>query len=182
MAQHPLFRSEAIKHALRQQERQVLPVFTRLPVIIFIWLLVLLAIGTGYVAWDNQIPVYTNSSGIILAQQDQVYPQHDIAEVALFLPANQVTRVQRGQTLLVDISGTQLEVSGTVVRVSTQTLSPLALNARYGHGIKVVMKPSYVVIAELPELAAATFEGSTVSANIQTGSQRILALLLGIGS
>jgi hypothetical protein len=182
MSPHPLFRNEAIKQALRQQERQTLPRFTSLPVAIFLWLLIGLTIATGYIAWNTQIPTYTNGSGIILAQKDQLYPRRHVAEAAIFLSASQKAQVRSRQTLLITINGTQQQIRGNVIQISTQMLSPLNINKRYMQGSSLVTQPSYVAIAELPGITNATFEGSTLSVNIQTGSQRIFAWLTGMGN
>jgi hypothetical protein len=180
MSSHPLFRAEAIKQAQRQQERQTLPKFTSLPVTIFLWLLIALTIATGYIAWNTQIPTYITGSGIILAQKDQVYPKQKVAEAAIFLSASQKAQVHRGQTLFITINGTQQQIRGNIIQLSTQLLSPLNIHRRYIQASNLVTQPSYVAIATLPGITSATIEGSTLSANIQTGSQRIFALLTGI--
>jgi hypothetical protein len=83
---------------------------------------------------------------------------------------------------LLTIEGEQGTLPCTVQQIAAQTMSPQAINQRYGRGRILVTQPSLVIFTALPTLDPTTYEESGITAQIETGSQKILSMLTGWGS
>lgn len=185
MSPNRIFRKEALQHSLQQRERQNLSRFLPFPVLICLWIVIAALLMTGYVAWNTQLPTYTSGAGIIVSQQ-ALSPSHGTnihmhptAEAVIFLSAEQAANIHKGQHITLTIGGGQLAISSTVQQISEQVMSPQVLNQRYGQGNMMVTQPSRVVLTMVPTIDLKTYTGSMVTAQIETGSQKILTMLIG---
>ncbi len=132
------------------------------------------------------MPTYVVTGGVVLDQgviQGQQASEGAMAIV--FVPASHSAQVHVGQPILLQIGVTETQLLYTVQRVEPGILSPNEARSRYGLDAAtthIISGPSMVLTISLgPAFQAQQYAGSTVSAQIQVGSQRVLSLLPGLG-
>jgi hypothetical protein len=166
-------------------DKDVVPRLVSWPIIVCLWLLLGVFIGTGFIAWYVQMPTYVDGSGIILARG--ALPQSADGEPAaiVFLPPHQAAHVRVGLPTDVQIGAVGVHVRGTVAKVEPGIMSPDAARTGYrldGAGALLITQPAVVVLVSLGTTVPATaYAGSLVTAKVEIGSQRLLALLPGLG-
>lgn len=190
MPDRTIFRHSAIAAYKRGMEKDVVPRLISWPIIACLWLLLGVFIAAGFFAWDIRIPTYVDGSGMILAQGTlapgdglQADGQESLAVV--FLPPDQAGIVRVGMPAGVQVGSAGMLVRSTVVKVEPGVVSPDVARRRYqldGAGGFLIMQPSVVVIIRLnTPLPDTAYAGTTVSAKVETGTQRLLALFPGLG-
>ena len=178
----PIFREEAIKQYKKRKDKTTLPRFMPFPVTFLLWVLLGLLLLVGVLAWGEEIPIYQTAPGVILDQQTQGTTTQQGTVAALFLMGSQSTQIHVGQLALVHLGNAKEEFASKIIKVESSAISPNLIRQRYGVVAQVVSQPSIVALITLKSLPASTYAGSFVVANVQTGSQRILSMLPGIGS
>ena len=185
MPEHTIFRQSAIIAYKRGREKDVVPRLISWPIIVCFWLLLAVFIATGFLAWDVQVPIYVDGSGILLSQGE--ISQQDAGEMlaVVFLPPDQSAHIRVGLPADVQIGSVGVNVQGTIAKVEPGIMSPDAARKRYrldGAGALLITQPSIVVIIRLgTTLPATAYAGSLLTAKVEVGSQRLLALLPDIG-
>ncbi|HEX6552605.1 MAG TPA: hypothetical protein VF026_07570 [Ktedonobacteraceae bacterium] len=156
------------------------------PIIACLWLLLGVLITAGFLAWDVQVPTYVDGPGIILAPGDMPQPEYGETLGLMFLPPDQAVHMRTGLPVGVQIGSTGVRVRGMIAKVEPGITSPNAARKRYrldSAGALLITQPSTVVIIRLgTTLPASDYAGSLLNARVETGSQRLLALLPGLGS
>jgi hypothetical protein len=184
-AQRPLFREHALKHYLQKREKDILPRLVSPPTFICGWFLLCLVVAVGVVAWLEEVPVFVNGSGIVLAQE-QGNVSGDGGTVRVFLPASQARLVHVGETSLLQVGRTGPSFTTRIVHVEPGLLSPDDVHKRYGfnyYGMPVITEPSVAVDVKVkPSVLSRLYAGSPVSAQVQIGTRRVLSLLPGFDS
>jgi hypothetical protein len=165
--------------------KDVVPRLISWPIIVCLWLLLGVFVAAGFLAWYVHVPTYVDGSGIILAQEDMLQPANGEVVALVFLPPDQSAHVRVGLPADVQIGAAGIHVRGPIAQVEPDIMSPEAARKRYrldGVGALLITQPSVVVIIR-PDttLQAAVYDGSLVTAKVETGSQRLLALLPGLG-
>ncbi|GCE23490.1 hypothetical protein KDK_72900 [Dictyobacter kobayashii] len=141
-----------------------------------------MALLVGGIAWSDQIPIYASAPGIILDQHSTAAAdQHDTV-AALFFAAGQFSKVKVGQRAVVHIGASKEELASQIIKIEPAVVSPNTIYQRYGFVAQVVTQPSIVVLIQLKNIPTATYAGSMIVANVQTGSQRIISMLPGLGN
>jgi len=185
MPQKWIFRQSAILAYKRNLERDVLPRLVSTPILVCLWLLLAVLIVAGFFVWYAQVPTYVSGSGIILSGENIPQPQYRNMVALVFLAPDQSAHVEAGQPVDIQIGSAGMHVHSTIAQVEPGIMSPDAVRQRYqlsAVGAELVTQPSIVAIVKLDTvLSDATYTGSLLTASIQTGSQRLLALLLGSG-
>jgi hypothetical protein len=170
-----LFRSEALEHYLEKRDAAVLPRFVMPRTLLFIWFVLALLLAAGYLAWSTQIPVFVSGTAVVVQAGNQTLSQGERV-VALFPPGTQL-----GRNISLTLNGTRLSLP--ITTSPPEVLSPAAINERYGVPAR---QPARVAIAPFKPPAAgpsaAAYLGSTYRAEVQSGSQRVFALLPLVGS
>jgi hypothetical protein len=174
MANRSIFRSKAVEHYLQSREKTILPLFVAPPVFAFYWLLLGIFLMSGLVAWFGQVPQYTSGSGLISAQSTAVNQDKGQVIVLIFLPASSSARPQPGYSALIQVGPTGPQVNGTVDTIKPGVLSPSEVQKQYA--FKVFTSVIVVSVKLGVQTASNLSVGSPVSAQIQIGSQRLLAL------
>jgi hypothetical protein len=167
----------------RNMEKDVLPRLISTPIIVCLWLLLLVLLAAGFFTWYAQVPTYVSGSGIILTRGDILQNEYGNIVGVVFLPANQSAQIRRGQPVDIQVGSEGMHVQSTIAQVEPGIMSPEAVRQRYqlgAVGADLVTQPSVVAIIKLA-LPDTTYAGSLLTARIQTGSQRLFALLLGSG-
>jgi hypothetical protein len=165
-------------------EKDVVPRLISWPIVVCVWLLLGVLMAAGLLAWYVQVPTYVDGSGVILARGDKLQPAGGDTGAVVFLPADQATRVRVGLPVHVQIGSVGAYVGGTIAHVELGPTSPDTLRKRYrlnGRGSVLITQPSTVVIVRLGRtLPAAVYAGSLLTAKVEIGSQRLLALFPGL--
>ena len=188
-AKRPIFRKSAWQHYVQRRERTELPRYITPPVFALFWLLLGLLLMSGSVAWWSEIPVYTTGPAILrdngTSSALHINGQQGVIAV-VFLPAARLLTLHPGLPVHLQIGTAGLQATGTVVQIESGVLSPQQARQRYGldssEGLSIT-QPSSVLIASISSLLPTQiYTGSIVTARVQTGSQRLLTLLLGMSS
>ncbi|MFE7857960.1 hypothetical protein [Streptomyces sp. NPDC057403] len=185
MAQRVIFRENAVQAYRRGTAKDIVPHLTLRPVIVCLWMLLAVLLAAAALAWSVRVPTYLGAQGTILQGGARAGPSGAATTAALFLPVDQAADVRVGQTVHGQVGSSGPAASGTVVRVLPGLTSPDTARTTYGFapGAGTVRQPWKVVIVRLrPSLPPATYGGSHLSARLQTGSQRLLALFPGLGN
>ncbi|MFI2435683.1 hypothetical protein [Streptomyces sp. NPDC018693] len=183
MAQRVIFRENAIQSYRRGTAKDIVPRLTMRPVIVCLWLLLAVLIAAAALSWSIRVPAYVSAQGTILRDGAGAGPSGGTT-AALFLPADQSVDVRVGQPVQGLIGSSGPSASGTVVRVEPGVTSPDSARATYGFEptADTVRQPWKVVIVRLEQsLPPATYDGSSLTARLQTGSQRLLSFFPGLG-
>jgi hypothetical protein len=180
-----IFRQSAIEAYRRAMEKDVVPRLIAWPIIVCFWLLLGVLIAAGLLAWYVQVPTYVAGSGITLARGAMRQPAAGEMVAVVFLPPDQSAHVRVGLPVHVQMGSAGAYVEGTIAKVEPDITSPDAVRKHYrlgGVGSVLITQPSTVVIVKLrTTLPATAYAGSLLTAKIEIGSQRLLALLPGLG-
>lgn len=174
-----IFRSKTIQAYIQNREKSVLPRLIAPPVFALCWAILILLIFAGIVIWNGKMPVYITGSGVISGSS--VLPQQsDEATAIVLFPLSNVSRLQKGLPVQVQLGQSGLVLNGHVITVSQQPLSPDQIQQQYRFE---VAGPSIVVTAGLGHaISASLYAGSHVQAQLQVGSQSLLSLFPVINS
>jgi hypothetical protein len=174
MIKHSVFRSKALQHYLQSREKTILPLFVAPPIFTLYWLLLGIFLMSGLIAWFGQIPLYATGSGLISEQSTSVNQSSEQITAIIFLPANSPLRPRSGWSALVQIGLAGPQLNGTVDTVSPGILNPSEVQKQYA--LKVFASVIVVSVQLAVQTPNNLYAGSPVSAQIQVGTQRLLAL------
>lgn len=172
-----IFREKAIQHFRQSRERDVLPRFVAPQIFLFLWILLGLLLALVTLTWLGRVPINVEGSGVVLYQGATT--DGGRGDAAVFLQVDASSRVRAGQFVQTQIASRAFS-NALVVRVEPGTMSPDEIKRRYGQ--TVVGPTVIVVIAFRPALLTQKYAGTEIHAQIQVGTQRLLALLPGVGS
>lgn len=169
----------------RGTEKDIVPRLISWPIIVCLWLLLGVSIAAGLLAWHVQVPAYVDGSGIMLAQEDMLRPADGEPLAVVFLPPDRSAQVRVGLPADLQIGSTGVHIRGTIAEVAPGIMSPDAARKSYrlgSAGALLITQPSVLVIVRPgAKLSATAYPGSLVTAKVEIGSQRLLALLPGLG-
>ncbi|MFL5693812.1 MAG: hypothetical protein ACJ795_18615 [Ktedonobacteraceae bacterium] len=175
-----IFRARAIQHYARSREKDVLPRFVSPPVFWCLWTVLSLCLVLGWLVWDIRIPVYLPGIGAVVTNHSS-----GAARVVLFVSADQQRSVHPGEPVRLQIGSTGSLLLYTITTVAPALLSPEEARQQYhldGSLSLLVIQPSVVALVTLDaRVPASTYAGSIVHAQIQDGTQRVLAFLPIVG-
>jgi len=179
----PIFRDKAVKQYIQGRDKDTLPRFISLPTALLLWILCGLLLATGGLVWTAELPLYTTGQGIILADQNEMQPSSRTTTALVFLPAEQATLFHRGLPVQITLGGSGSQMSSTIIEIAPGVISPYSACKQYGlenNCAQLIARPSIVAKVKLHHLSSLTYAGSTFTAKVQVGSQRILSLLLNL--
>jgi len=179
----PIFRNNAVKHYMQSRQKDSLPRFISLPLALFLWMLLALLLVVGVLAWFEEIPTYVGGNGVILHEGTNAGYGANGAMAAIFLPLNQAKNLRVGSTVRVDL-GTSGPHMTSKVETIEYGVSPYTALQRYGldqRYMLLVTEPSVVVLIRLETISPITYAGSTLTAEVEVGSRRVISLLPGLG-
>ncbi|TMC23703.1 MAG: hypothetical protein E6J34_01990 [Chloroflexi bacterium] len=180
----PIFREKAVKQYMQGRDKDTLPRFISLPTALLLWMLCGLLLAVGGIAWTEEVPLYTTGQGIILADQNQLQPGSSTTMALVFLPAEQTAAFHRGQPVQITLGGSGPQINSTITEIAPGVISPYRACKQYrleNNCALLVARPSILAKVQLRTLSALTYAGSTFTAKVQVGSQRIISLLIGMG-
>ena len=174
-----IFRESALQHYIRNREKDVLLRILPVPMAVFLWVLLSILLIAGLFAWNMRIPTYTSGAGIV-----QESPVGNSIGV-VFLPAGPTTTVQVGESVQVRIGANGPQIQGNVMEVESDIMSPDSTRKQFqlkGANSHLVTQPSLILLVKFrTTISAKIYAGSSLNAQIEVGSQRILSQLPWIG-
>jgi hypothetical protein len=179
-----IFRESALEAYRRRTERDIVPRLVSRPIIVCLWVLLGTLLAAVLVAWSIHVPSYVRASGVVSGPGKQSDPVAGEAAVVLFLPPDESARTRVGQPVDVQIGSSGTPLRGAIAKVEPGVIGPDAARRRYRFrgGADVLTQPSMVVLVRLGRaLSPTAYGGSSLTARIEIGSQRLLALLPVLG-
>lgn len=178
-----IFREEALEYYALNKEKDVLPRIIAPPVFLLLWMLCGLCVVALIGAWFSSVPVYVSGSGAVLGESSIPGTQAGYKIIALlFLPVHsgRPLPIHAGTPvrLQIDVGG-QRVITTAIHRVESGVLSPDDARKRYGLGnsaSQIIKGPSIAVSIQLDK-SFQMYVGSTIYAQVQTGSKKVLSLL-----
>jgi len=174
-----IFRENAVKAYLQGRDKDTLPHFISLPMTLILWVLIVLIVVAGGLAWSAKIPVFVTGTGIVLYESG--YSQSDRRAVALiFLPPEQASRLSVGLPVRIHMSISGPEIVSKIAGVEPRMISPYMACRAYGldaNCAALITRPAVIALVKLDSLSTATYAGSVLTAEVEVGSQRIISLL-----
>jgi hypothetical protein len=179
-----IFRETALDAYRRGTNKDVVPRLTSRPIIVCMWLLLGALVAATSLASSIRVPAYVGASGVILGSAEQVRPAGGGTAAVLFVPPDQSAPLHSGQPVQGQVGSSGAYVHGAVATVEPGVIGPDTARNRYGlaDGSDVITRPSNVVIVRLEEaLPPTAYGGSSLTARVEVGSQRLLGLIPGRG-
>jgi hypothetical protein len=184
-----IFRPTALRHYNDSLDKLVLPRYATPPWPAVLWGLVGLLLALMLLLWAAPMPLYVTGPGVVV-QRPEGFAAENEAILVVFLPPEAASHVRPKQPALVYLSapggaaaGQEIRLTGVVAVIEPGVTAPAAVRARYGldgsTGL-LVTGPTVVALIRL-DIPARTMLGSFGEVQIETGAQRGLALLPGIG-
>lgn len=169
-----IFRGKALEQYALSRERTILPRLVAPPVFAFLWVLLAILVVAGIAAWLGTIPVFATGNGVIITQHVEATPAKDEPVAIIFLSTTVTANLHTGLPVLVQVGESGPQYNGVVNAVEPGVLSPEAIREKYSVG---VLEPSRVILVNLGNaLSSNTYAGTLISAQVQTGSRRLLSL------
>jgi hypothetical protein len=164
-----IFRSKTLQKYTQNREKSVLPRIVAPPIFAFSWIVLTLLIAAGIVTWLGEVPTYITGSGIILDTN-----QGDGATAAFLLPVGDSSYIRPGLPVQLQIGQAGPLLHRAINSISQNPLSPAEVHQQYGFE---VTDPSLVVTVGLGStISEHLYSGSPIQAQVQIGSQSLLAL------
>jgi hypothetical protein len=179
-----IFRESAVEAYRRRTEKAVLPRLVSGPVIACFWLLLGTLLAAMLVAWSVRVPTYVGASGVIVSRGEQHQQVGGTPAAVLFLPPDQSPHMRVGQPVHGQIGSSATYMDGVVAKVEPALIGPDAARKRYriDGASDLVTEPSLVVTVRLGRpLSRSAYGGSRITARVEIGSERLLALFPVLG-
>ena len=179
-----IFRSKALRSYSHRDQQSVSHTLITQRSLYLLWALLALVVSLGVITWLIKIPIYTQAIGVGTAgrasQDEATVP----ALIAVMVPAHQLNKVRSGQDVvfkLNDSNGTPHRITGTILAVESEVLSPQAAQKRFDPGISFsnIGEPKAVAWARVPAGSSALLlnnRGGAIDAWIQTDSKPVVSL------
>lgn len=169
-----IFRDRALQKYIQGRDKSVLPRIVAPPVFVFCWLLLMVLMVAGLVAWLGKIPLYMAGSGVILTNNVLPARTSDEAMAVFALPTSKVGLVHPGLSVQVHIGENGPEITRSIDYVSPTILSPSEIHQQYG---LAASDPALIIVTRLgPGISRQVYAGSVVQVQVLVGSQRLLSL------
>ena len=178
----PPFRDKAIKHYLQGREKDVLPLFVAPSAFALLWTFVGFLIVAGSMAWIGRAPIYATGSGFIIHSTNRPGKADNQAIAVIFFAPDQLTKLRSGQSARLQIGSNGPFLSQTITKVEPTIMNPAQARQQFQLDKStsfLITQPSAVAFIRLSSnVSANTYAGSFLHAEVEVGSQSIIALLL----
>ena len=176
-SRRPIFRESAMKQYLQRREQDILPHTVSPPFFTYAWIVLVLLVVAGAIAWSVDVPTFAPASGVVTAQAT---PQNREATQALvFFPSATAPKLQPGETIQLQIGANGPMRTSKITSVMPGVISPTDARKRFAldnGAAQVITEPSIVAVVGLDQsFPAHTYAGTTVSAQVQTGSHSVIS-------
>lgn len=178
-----IFREHALKRYLQRQNQGIILRLVSPPIFIFLWILLLLLLAAGLLAWRTHVPVFAGGQGLLVKPQ-LVGLQGKSAVAVLFVQPGQQTGLRVGQPVTLSVGSASTQLDGQITHITTRTISPDEARRRFnlqGALAQLVTAPSLTVIITLmSEVNPDLYTGSLCSVSVQIGTRSVLSLVPGL--
>jgi hypothetical protein len=184
VADRTIFRESALQAYRRGPAKDIVPRLTSWPSIVCLWLLLAVLLVILAVAWSVRVPSYIGTQGVILGSGAQARPSGGGTVAALFLLPDQSAHLRAGQPVHARIGSSGPAVLGAVAKVEPGVISPDTARAKYRFepgGGAVGQTWTVVIVRFGSSQPLADYGGRPLTAQVETGSQRLLALFPALG-
>ena len=183
MPERMIFRPSAIEAYRRGLEKDVIPRLVSRPVTVVRWLLLALLVAAAALGWWVTVPAYVGASGVLVGPEE-ARPLGAGTAAALVLPPNDAADVRVGRPVRIQMGSAGDDAQGVVTAVEPGVVTPDTARHRYRSlGPDLVTQPSVVVLVRLQgPLPSASSAGTRVTAQVEIGEQRLIALVPGLSS
>ncbi|PSB45904.1 hypothetical protein, partial [Chamaesiphon polymorphus] len=186
-----IFRSDAIRRYAASREEVVLPRWISPSSFLYLWLLLGSLFGGIFLAWYAKVPVFATGKATIVRLPARTSGGREEVVIAAFFPARTRSQLQPHQPLRLHFEGISSldRSSGLRLTAKPEIRSPEDIRTQFGLATSTALQIDRpVVMAIVPldpavlDLPTTAYIGSTGTAEIVVGSQRLLSLLPWIGS
>ncbi len=199
----PIFRSNAIRHYMQREEKHTLPRFIsplvwseQVPTYATTQGIVVVQSaaqpsGKSASVTGGQIPVTgkqipaTEKSAPTIGKQVPATekPILPISIAVFFFPPAQAQNLHAGVPVRLHVGPSGPQFSSQIIGIEPGVMSPMALRSLFHleNASLPITQPSAVVIVKLNPAFATMYAGSTLTADVQVGSQSLISLLPGVG-
>ncbi|GAC1378147.1 MAG: hypothetical protein NVS2B12_38070 [Ktedonobacteraceae bacterium] len=178
-SRRPIFRESALKQYLQKREQDILPQTVSPPFFTYAWIVLILLVVAGALAWSAEVPTFMAASGVITAQGAQ--PNGNATQALIFFPAANAPKLQPGETIQLQVGSDVTLHTSKITSVEPGVISPTDARRRFSldnGAAQVITEPSIVAIASLDQgFPARTFAGTTIRAQVQIGTHSVLSQL-----
>jgi len=164
---------------MQAKAQTVLPRFIAPPVPLCLWLLLSCLLAVSVLAWLTRVPVYRNGVATVANEET----------IVAFFPPESKSEMKAGQHLSLKLDPVGPPVVRTIATIEPGILSPAEARKKFNLDNTATRSyefPAAVAIARLgnpnEQLPASAYEGAVVEAQLEVGSQRLIALLPLVGS
>lgn len=176
-----LFRAHALQHYMDKSKNDLLPRIISPPVFVLMWMLFGVVLISGLIGWMERVPVFTESSGLVRSDEQQVSSLKHNVDVVVFIPTANSTQMHIGMAAKAKFDTSTQYFDGTIVTKDALVLSPVAIRKQYQLTCSMMpdgLVASIAVTILVPVPANIAIENGALSqVQIQTGSQSVLDLL-----
>lgn len=205
-AQRSIFREEAIRRYIESNEKTVLPQLISPQTFAYLWFLLGLLCASSLVAWFVKVPLYASGSAIVVRWNDDLNHQlNDTSHqnpteqlsgdvdngeivIAAFFPSQFFSNLQVAQNVVLEFDALGDRFTQSIQTVEPQIVSPDVIHKHYALSAQTtpfMTQPATVAIIPLKPISntvpTSTYLGSVGRAEVEVGSQRLIALLPLIG-
>jgi hypothetical protein len=188
-----IFREDAIRRYVASREEVVLPRWISPSSFLYLWVLLGLLLTGIFLAWCAKVPVSAAGKAMVIRSRDRTTGVREEVVIATFFPAQTRSQLQAHQPILVHFEGISSLDRGRSSRLRLTAkpviCSPEDIRNQFGLTASTALQinqPVAVAIVPLDpaalNLPTSAYIGSTGTAEIVVGSQRLLSLLPWIGS
>lgn len=168
---------------MQAKAQTVLPRFIAPPVPLCLWLLLSCLFTVSVLAWLTHVPVYRNGVATVVAAN---FANEEM--IVAFFPPESKSEMKAGQKLSFKLDPAGPPVVRPIAVIEPEILSPAEVRKKFNldnTAARSYEHPAAVAIARLGKpseaLPASAYEGAVVAAQLEVGSQRLIALLPLVG-
>ncbi len=176
-SRRPIFRESAMKQYLQKREQDILPNTVSPPFFTYAWIVLVLLVVAGLIAWSADVPTITTASGVVTAQATA--QNRDATQALVFFPSANAPKLQPGEDIQLQIGANGPTSTSKITSIVPGVISPTDARTRFGldkGAAQVITEPSIVAVVGLDQnFPARKFAGTTVSAQLRVGSHSIIS-------
>ncbi len=176
-SRRPIFRESAMKQYLQRREQDILPHTVSPPFFTYAWIVLVLLVAAGMIAWSADVPTFAATTGVITANAT---PQNrDATQALVFFPSTGAPKLQAGEAIQLQIGTNGPTLTSKITSVMPGVISPTDARKRFSldnNAANVINQPSVVAVVGLDQnFPAHTYAGTTVNAQVQIGSHSVIS-------
>lgn len=181
-----IFRKRAVEKYMQRQEMHVVLRLVSPRMFVFMWMLLLLAVGAGTLVWSIQEPILVQGKGVVVQPKAANGKVGQAIVVLLLLPPDQQANFKTGEPVTITIASSNITFNSTIQNVEAGVMSPAAVTTQLNLPVQLTQTlsgPSVVATAPVqPMSLAKTYLGSQCQVRVQIGMQSVLAILPGFNA